>query len=119
MADEPKKDSVDSRKEVLDFLKDIQAHYGTYQNHKETVGWAGVALFAGLMVGVATVLRGRLPQAALSCGARTGISLVVWALACFVGCMCTSSLFFAGVRPTLLRLASNCEAKSSAIRQGF
>lgn len=76
MADEPKKDSIDSRKEILDLLKDLQAHYGTYHNHKETVGWAGVALFAALMVGVATILA-RLPQAGISCDARVGMSLAV------------------------------------------
>jgi hypothetical protein len=77
MPDELKKDSVDSRKEVLDLLKDLLSHYGTYHNHKENVGWAGVALFAILMAGVATTLRQRVPQTDFSCIARGGISLVV------------------------------------------
>jgi hypothetical protein len=34
-------DAINSRKEVLDLLNDLQSHYGTYHNHKETVAWAG------------------------------------------------------------------------------
>ena len=64
---------VDSRKEVIDLLKDLQSHYGTYHNHKENVGWAGVALYAVLIVGIANVLR----QLDLSCLARVGASLLV------------------------------------------
>lgn len=77
VTDEPKADTVDSRKEVLDFLKDLQSHYGTYHNHKENVGWAGVALFVVLMAGVASVLRQYLPPAIPSMATRIGMSVVV------------------------------------------
>jgi hypothetical protein len=58
---------------VLDLLKDLQSHYGTYHNHKENVAWAGIALFVVLVAGIANTLR----QADLSCVARAGTSLVV------------------------------------------
>lgn len=85
MADETSKNLPDTRKEVLDLLKDLQAHYGTYHNHKENVGWAGVALFAVLMAGIATAVRQRSPQIDFSSIARGGVSLLVigvW-LVCF------------------------------------
>jgi len=72
-------DSVDSRKEVLDLLKDLQSHYGTYHNHKENVAWAGIALYAVLITGIANALR----DAHLPCLARAGISILVL-LACLV-----------------------------------
>lgn len=66
-------EEVSTRKEVLDLLKDLQSHYGTYHNHKENVGWAGVALYAVLIVGIANALR----QLELSCLVRAGASLIV------------------------------------------
>lgn len=69
--------TIDSRKEILDLLKDLQAHYSTYHNHKETVAWAGVVLFSGLMVGVASLFRDRVSQAEFSCQARAIVSLIV------------------------------------------
>lgn len=66
-------DSDDTRREVLDLLKDLQSHYGTYHNHKETVSWAGIALYAFLVVGIANALR----ESHLSCLARVGVSFLV------------------------------------------
>ena len=48
--------TFDSRREIIDLLKDIQSHYGTYHNHKETSAWAGVVLYAFLLVNVIRVL---------------------------------------------------------------
>ncbi len=71
-----KQDPSDSRKEILDFLKDLQNHYGTYHNHKENVGWAGVALFTGLMAAIPTTLRQQ-PLEANLFFTRAGLSIVV------------------------------------------
>lgn len=71
----------DTRKEVLDFLKDINTHYGTYHNHKETLAWAAVALFVALIVGFAATLF-RLPdQFEVSCDVRTLFTFVVLIIA--------------------------------------
>lgn len=49
------------RKEVLDLLKDLIAHYTAYHNHKEVMAWAGVVLFSGWVFALATVLKDRVP----------------------------------------------------------
>lgn len=48
--------SADTRKEVLELLKDLQSHYGTYHNHKENMSWAGVVLYIVLMACVANTI---------------------------------------------------------------
>jgi hypothetical protein len=113
MTDELEKDIIDSRKEVIDFLKDIQMYYGTYHNHKETVGWAGVALFAGLMLGAATVIREWVTQAGISCCTRAGISLAVMS-ACFVCWLYVHKQFALRKRAADL-VAACCQVRSQII----
>lgn len=40
-----------TRSEVLEYLRHMQRHYEVYQNHKETMAWAGVALYYVLLTG--------------------------------------------------------------------
>ena len=68
-------EQLNTRKEILELLKDTLGHYATYHNHKENVAWAGVAFFAALAIGAATVMRDRLSD--LSCASRAALSLVV------------------------------------------
>lgn len=54
MTDFPDSDDNDktrSREEILNLLSDIQSHYGTYHNHKETSAWAAVVVYVALLVG--------------------------------------------------------------------
>jgi len=68
---------IDSRKEVIDFLKDLQSYYGAYHHHKENMGWASVGLFAVLMAGLATVTRQPALQSSLTDNQRWGFSIVI------------------------------------------
>lgn len=77
MSNDPIRTCVDSRKEVVELLKDLQAQFGAYHNHKESMAWAGVALFAVLMAAVAASIRQSPPLSALSFAARVATSLFV------------------------------------------
>jgi hypothetical protein len=74
VTDDQKTNTVDSRKEVLDFLKDLQTHYGTYHNHKETLAWAAVALISGFMISVASQFR---DKAKLCCQEQLIMSIII------------------------------------------
>jgi len=40
----------ESRKEILEFLRDTQAYFGSYHNHKESSAWAGIVLYCVVLV---------------------------------------------------------------------
>jgi hypothetical protein len=69
--------AIGNRKEILEFLRDIQSHYGTYHNHKETVAWGGVVLFSGLLAGVTALFFGHDAQSMLTCSVRSGFSFAI------------------------------------------
>lgn len=43
-------DKEAARDEVIKLLSDLQSHYATYHNHKETSAWVAFALYTGLFV---------------------------------------------------------------------
>src|SRR5258708_2050864 len=69
------------RNEVLSFLSDQQAAWTSYQNHKETSAWAGVAALA---VVYASVVRLRLTDAAGTSLARGILTLLLLSLSTVV-----------------------------------
>ena len=76
--------AVVDRKEALDLLADLLAHYTSYHNHKEAMAWAGVVFYSGLTFAFLTALRDRAPTGDYVHG--VGLAITVWLLATCAVC---------------------------------